>query len=359
MTIMVGTTKTTPVSAIKPARAMGLQIKGRGVAKMDVNSARASILLAIDKVDQTIGAARGWLGGDLNIVVVPEYFLSGYPMGDTIEGWAEKAGITHDGPEMSGLSAIAQKHQLYLSGNIYELDPNFPKIYFQSWFILDPTGECILRYRRMHSMFSPSPWDYWDKYIDLYGMDAVFPVAHTEFGNLATIASEEIQYPELARALAFKGAEIFLHSTSEIGSPALTSKDIAKRARAFENCAYVVSANSAGLDGSAVPMNSTDGMSKIVDYTGLVLVEAGYGETMNANASIDVNAARRFRNKPSMSNVLSRTKSELWANVYSQKSIVTPNALLSTEPQRSFFIERQQNVIESLRAAGIFENPAY
>jgi len=359
MAIMVGTTKKTPVTPIKPARAMGLQIKGRGIAKMDIESARASIISSIDRIDQTIGAARAWFGGDLDIVVVPEYFLSGYPMGDTIEGWAQKGAIAHDGPEMEGLCLIAQKHQIYLSGNVYELDPNFPKIYFQACFILDPTGECVLRYRRMHSMFSPSPWDYWDKYVDTYGVDAVFPVAHTEFGNLATIASEEIQYPELARALAFKGAEVFLHSTSEVGSPALTSKDIAKRARAFENCAYVISANSAGLDGSAVPMNSTDGMSKIVDYTGLVLAEAGYGETMNAHASIDVNAARRFRSKPSMSNVLSRTKSDLWAQIYGQTHIVTPNALLNNEPKRSFFVERQQSVINSLQATGIFESPAY
>ncbi len=356
MKIMVGTTKTNAVPQVKPFRAMGLQIKGRGVAKMDTPSARASIMDSITRVDNTIAAARGWLGSDLNVVVVPEYFLTGYPMGDTIEEWAEKGAIAHDGKEFEGLSNIAQKNSIYLSGNVYELDPNFPKIYFQSCFILDPSGECILRYRRMHSMFSPSPWDYWDKYLEIYGEDAVFPVAHTEYGNLATIASEEIQYPELARALAFKGAEVFLHSTSEVGSPMLTSKDVAKRARAFENCAYVVSANSAGLDGSAVPMNSTDGMSKVVDYNGLVIAEAGYGETMNAHASLDVIALRRQKNKPGLNNVLSRTKSQLWADVYRNYDVVSPNALLKKEPERSFFIERQQSVIEKMRKIGIIEN---
>jgi predicted amidohydrolase len=355
MTIMVGSTKRQSIRKVKPARAMGLQIKGRGVAKMDIESAKASINDSIERIGQTITAASGWLGKDLHIVVLPEYSLTGYPIGDTIEGWAAKAAIAYDGPEYEKLGAIAANNQLYLSGNAYELDPNFPNIYFQTCFILDPTGECILRYRRMHSMFSPSPWDYWDKYVDLYGMDSVFPVAHTEYGNLATIASEEIQYPELARALAFHGAEVFLHSTSEVGSPSLTPKDIAKRARAVENCAYVVSANSAGLDGSPVPMNSTDGMSKVVDYNGLVLAEAGYGETMNAHAVIDANAIRRTRNKPGMNNVLSRTKSELWAQVYSAHGIVEPNALATTAPQRPFFIERQQKVIKKMRESGIIE----
>lgn len=355
MTILIGTKKSAPVAEVRAGRAMALQIKGKGVAKMDITSARASIMASVERVDATIQAAGGWLGGDLSIVVLPEYFLTGYPIGDTIAGWADKAAIAHDGPEYEALCASAQKNKVYLSGNTYELDPNFPGIYFQACFIIDPSGELVHRYRRMHSMFSPSPWDYWDRYTDIYGAENVFPVTHTEFGNLATIASEEIQYPEVARALAFKGAEIFLHSTSEVGSPALTSKDVAKRARAFENYAYVVSANSAGLDGSAVPMNSTDGMSKVVDYTGLVLCEAGYGETMNAHAAIDVMALRRTRNKPGMSNTLSRNKSQLWASVYGSVDVVSSNALLTNEPQRSFFVERQTSVIKKMQELGIYE----
>jgi predicted amidohydrolase len=355
MAILIGTSMSSSFAKIKPGRALALQIKGKSVAKMDVDSARASILATVDRVDSTIQAAGGWLGGDLNIVVLPEYFLSGYPMGDSLPGWAEKGAIAHDGPEYEQLCASAQKNKVFLSGNVYEVDPNFPGIYFQASFIIAPSGDLVHRYRRMHSMFSPSPWDYWDKYTDLYGAENVFPVTHTEFGNLATIASEEIQYPELARALAFKGAEIFLHSTSEVGSPALTPKDVAKRARSFENCAYVVSANSAGLDGSAVPMNSTDGMSKVVDYNGLVLAEAGYGETMNAHAAFDVNALRRTRNKPGLSNTLSRNKSQLWASIYSEVDIVSANALLNNEPQRSFFVERQTNIIKKMQELGINE----
>lgn len=42
-------------------------------------------------------------------------------------------------------------------------------------------------------------------------------------------------YPEIARSLMMRGAELFLHSSSEAGSPQLPHKDIAKRARAIEN----------------------------------------------------------------------------------------------------------------------------
>ena len=102
-------------------------------------------------------------------------------------------------------------------------------------------------------MFAPTPHDVWDQYLDIYGLEAVFPVAETEIGRLACIASEEILYPEIARCLMMRGAEVFLHSSSEAGSVQLTHKDIAKRARAIENMSYVVSANSAGISGICCP----------------------------------------------------------------------------------------------------------
>ena len=117
---------------------------------------------------------------------------------------------------------------------------NFPKIYFQTSFIIAPNGNIILRYRRLISMYSPTPHDLLERYIDLYGEDSLFPVVNTEIGNLAAIASEEILFPEIARALALRGAEIICHSSSEVGSPSLTPKQVAKRARAYENMTYIL-----------------------------------------------------------------------------------------------------------------------
>jgi predicted amidohydrolase len=183
-------------------------------------------------------------------------------------------------------------------------------------------------------------------------------VAVTSIGRLGAIASEEILYPEIARALALRGAEVLLHSTSEIGSPALTPKDIAKRARAIENLAYVVSANSAGFIDSDLPANSTDGMSKIVDFLGEVRAQAGFGESSVACAEIDLAALRRYRRRPGMGNLLSRQRLELFAAVYAGPSVYPANTLLAadgsvTVPERSHFLETQRKVIERLTALGL------
>jgi predicted amidohydrolase len=340
-------------------RALALQTACHAVNKCpDTASARARMAASIERIGRQVRAAKGFLGPDVRLVVLPEYFLTGYPLGESLPAWAGKAALAPDGPEYEALARIAQDNAVFLSGNAYETDGAFPGLYFQASFVIDPSGAVVLRYRRLVSMFAPTPHDVWDRYLDLYGLDGVFPVASTTIGRLAAIASEEILYPEIARALALRGAEVFLHSTSEIGSPALTPKDIAKRARAVENLAYVVSANSAGFVDSDLPANSTDGMSKIVDFLGEVRASAGFGESSVACAEIDLAALRRYRRRPGMGNLLSRQRLELFAAVYGGAPIYPANTLLDANgavvvPERSHFLETQRQVIERLARLGL------
>jgi len=340
-------------------RALALQTPCHAVNKCpDAASARARMAASIERIGRQVRAAKGFLGPDVRLVVLPEYFLTGYPLGESLPAWAEKAALAPEGPEYEALARIAQDNAVHLSGNAYETDGAFPGLYFQASFVIDPAGATVLRYRRLVSMFAPTPHDVWDRYLDLYGLEGVFPVASTAIGRLAAIASEEILYPEIARALALRGAEVFLHSTSEVGSPRLTPKDIAKRARAVENLAYVVSANSAGFIDSDLPANSTDGMSKIVDFLGEVRAEAGFGESSVACAEIDLAALRRYRRRPGMGNLLSRQRLELFAAVYGGAPVYPANTLLDPNgavvvPERSHFLETQRRVIERLASLGL------
>ncbi|MFI0371910.1 nitrilase-related carbon-nitrogen hydrolase [Actinomadura sp. 1N219] len=332
-------------------RALALQTRTRAVNGLSPAEARDAMTASIARIGGEVAAAKRWVGPDLRLAVLPEYVLSGFPMGEPIERWRDMAALAPDGPEYEALAAVAVREELFLSGNAYESDPNFPGLYFQASFVIDPSGETVLRYRRLHSLYSPSPYDVWDRYLDLYGMDAVLPVARTEIGNLACIASEEILYPELARALALRGAEVFCHATSEATSPMLTPKAIGRRARAVENLAYVVSANSGGLHGIPIPGDSTSGGSQILDFEGRVLAEAAGGESVVAFAELDLAALRRNRARPGMGNLLSRVKPGLWADEYARHDVERPNGLAGRPPERAWFARRQQESIDRLDQA--------
>lgn len=346
----------------KPFAAVALQLTARSVERAPDRAAASKQMLAmIGEMGLKLRASAlfiGQYGGSpVKLAVLPEYLLTSYPGRISIPEFAAKAAIDIDGPEYEAFGKVAEAQGLFIAGNAYERDSHFPDLYFQTSFVVAPSGEVVLRYRRLNSMFAPTPHDVWSKYLDIYGIDGVFPVARTEIGNLAAIASEEILYPELARAHALRGAEIFVHSTSEIGSPLATPKAIAKRARAFENIAYVVSANTAGIEGTAMPLASADGNSMVVDYKGRVLSESNSGETFTAFADIDLNGLRAQRRKPGMSNFLARQRLELFAPVYGGAPVQRADGLIEHGemriPDRDYFLRVQEEVIERLSKDGL------
>jgi predicted amidohydrolase len=341
--------------------ALALQTRCDAVNKdPDRQSARLRMKASMERVSGEIGAAAGFLRGfngyELKLVVLPEYWLTSFPVRETREQWQDKAAIDVAGAESDAIASIAQNHKIYLCSNHYENDPKFPDLYFQANVIYAPNGNIVLRYRRMISLYTPSPYDVWDKYVEAYGLEAVFPVAKTEIGVFGSIASEEILYPEIARMAVFKGAEVLLHPTSEVGSPAMTPKHIAKMARAVENVAYVVSANSGGIVGAPVPANSTDGMSIVLDWYGRTLAEAGVGETVNANAVLDIAALRETRRKTGMTNLISRLPLEAFQSAYANTTLAPPNKTPDGRMiERPVVMQKQREIIERLVRQGVLQ----
>jgi len=246
---------------IKRYKALALQTECKAVNACKTQSeSYTQMQESLTRILDEVRGSKGFIGPDLKLVVLPEYFLTSFPFGESLEQWKEKACLRTDDPIFDQIKQFCVANSLFISGNFYELDDHFPDLYFQASFIIDDEGEMILKYRRLNSMFAPTPHDIFDEYLEIYGYESLFPVADTKLGKLACIASEEILYPEVARCLVMRGAEVFLHSSSEAGSAQLSHKEVAKRARAIENMAYVVSANSAGISGIKFPFASTDGL---------------------------------------------------------------------------------------------------
>lgn len=316
--------------------------------------ARHLMMGAIERVARALAGVQV-SSNVVKLAVLPEYLLTHFPMGISMQQWRDWAALDVDGPEYEALATLAQRFNCFICTNAYERDKNFPNTYFQSNVIFDDSGNVALRYRRLMSLHTPTPHDYWDKYLDLYGLDGTFPVAKTSIGNLCAVASEEIQYPELVRAFALRGAEVICHPSAESLNLAVSGKDIAKRARAIENMAYVVSANVAGHKGVPFLEQSADGLSKVIDYQGRVLAEAGQGESLAAGSDVNVSALRRFRNRPGMNNFFSRHRMEIYRDAYASEEFHPPNTLVNKKPDRELILDNQRRVMERLLAAGIIE----
>jgi predicted amidohydrolase len=335
-------------------KALALQVTCHAINECrDLTDARSMMQTAIARLEQQIAASLAFIGSSCHLIVLPEYFLTGFPMSESLEAWAEKACLEIAGAEYEALGSIAQKHRIFLAGNAYEVDPHFPGLYFQTCFVLDPSGSVVLRYRRLNSLFAPTPHDVWDRYLEQYGLDGVFPVAKTEIGNLAAVASDEILFPEVARCLAMRGAEVLLHPTSEVYGQPRSPKEAAKISRAVENMMYVISANTAGIANSSIPIASVDGGSKVVDYRGLVLAETGAGESMAAFAEVDLAALRRYRRQPGLTNLLARQRFGAYVDSYNQAQFYPSDTMANGSIERNHFIQTQLATIERLAQLGV------
>lgn len=337
-------------------KALALQTECKAVNRCASREESRMIMLgSIARIREQVFAAKAFHGPDLKLICLPEYFLTGFPAGESAKDWQAKAALEMDGPEYDALGKLASDTDMYLAGNAYETDRHFPDLYFQTSFIITPSGHVGLRYRRLISMYAPSPYDVWTSYLEHYTIDDLFPVLDTPLGRLAALASEEIRYPEISRILACKGAEVILHPTSESASTKMTYKNVAKLARAQENQCYVISANSAGITGTGLAAYSTDARSQIVDDRGIILAETPSGESMTACADIDITALRYRRTRNGMDNMLARQPMGLYADMFS-KFDMHPSATLgdgTKPPAKDFYKSRQDSVIAKLKEAGI------
>ena len=84
-------------------RALALQIACHAVNQCpDRASARLAWLERSTRIARHVRAAKGFLGQDVRLVVLPEYFLTGYPLGESIPEWSDKAALAPEGAEYAG-----------------------------------------------------------------------------------------------------------------------------------------------------------------------------------------------------------------------------------------------------------------
>lgn len=256
------------------------------------------------------------------LVVLPEFAFQGPSRANPASVWIERACTTIPGAITDVLAQQAVKHRIYIAGNHFEVDPRWPDRYFNSSFLLDPTGAVILRYRRINTASWTSPHDILDAYRDAYGEEGIFPVVDTELGRLAIFPCGESAIPEVSRVFMLRGAEVLLHPNNE---PVTWKSDAPKICRAAENMCYLISCNVAGVAG----FSDTDqgGRSQILDYRAERLAFHESPAPGQCSAMIDIAALRAARADTGMANGLMRTRLDMYRPYYRDLTIYPANGL--------------------------------
>ncbi len=318
-------------------------------------------------IDMAFTRFGGW--APLKLIVFPEFFLQGWTARANMDDYRKNILITLPGEETARLGEKAKKYEIFIAGAALERDPLFPDLFFNTAFIISPSGEIIHKYRKinpaLHAEMATSPHDVFDQYRKVYGegkdlMETFFPVTDTPIGKLGTLICMDGHFPETCRALALQGAEILLRPTAfpePLVSPPMQTWELENRMRAYENLAYVLAPNTGGVITEETPSSICPGDSMIIDFNGAIVARAPYpGETI-VSAVIHLEDLRRRRQDPQR-NFLTQIRSELFRELY-QRGIYPPNKF-SKDPllERKDLVKRgSKEVIEVFSREGIYVKP--
>ncbi|CAK6481237.1 MULTISPECIES: carbon-nitrogen hydrolase family protein [Peribacillus] len=187
------------------------------------------------------------------ISVLPELFNTAYRVEDQDASLAE----TIPGETSDWLIVRAQEFNMTIIACILEKENN--QIYDTS-LVVDKEG-LKGKYQKIHL---------WDQEVKRFVSGEKYPVFKLEWATMGMQICYEVGFPEGARILALKGADLIIYP-SAFGEERYYAWDIATKARALENGCYVIAANRTGIEKGETIFG---GHSRILDPKGIILAEA-------------------------------------------------------------------------------------
>ncbi|MEA2249538.1 MAG: hypothetical protein QOH46_4067 [Solirubrobacteraceae bacterium] len=147
----------------------------------------------------SVRAARELFGRGADLVVLPELIVSGYALDrDALAELAEPL----DGPTTAAWTEVAAETGGHLAGGFCERDGD---ALFNTAVVVGPEG-VLLHYRKLQ-LFRE------EKHAFTPG-DLGLPVVVTPLGTLGVCLCYDLRFPEIARILALKGAELICVPTA-------------------------------------------------------------------------------------------------------------------------------------------------
>lgn len=140
-----------------------------------------------------------------------------------------------------------RRHRCYFVSSAQEAVPELPGRYFHTGFVLGPEG-LVLRSPKAQAYSAPEVTalrDIYEEYRAVFGPDSVLPVAETEIGGIGCLVESELLVPEATRRLRRAGAEIVVHPSLERQPAEGPPYTAMRRAVAYANGVYVLSATTA------------------------------------------------------------------------------------------------------------------
>ena len=211
------------------------------------------------------------------IVLLPELFERPYFCQERRYEYYEYAQTAEENPAVRHFSRVAAELGIVIPVSFYEKEVNNT---YNSVAILDADGKNLGIYRKTHI---PDDHYYQEKFYFTPG-DTGFKVFDTRFGTIGVGICWDQWFPETARGMALKGAEILFYPTAIGSEPILECDSMPHWRRCMTghaacNLMPVVAANRIGTE-EVVPCAENGNQSSALTFYGSSFITDATGEVV-------------------------------------------------------------------------------
>ncbi len=247
-----------------------------------------------ENIDRAEALVRRAADAGAQIVLLQELFATPYFCKDQRQALFELAAPADGNPVIEAMRALAAELQVVVPVSFFE---RANAAHFNSLAMIDADGGVLGTYRKAHIPDGPG---YQEKFYFNPG-DTGFRVFRTRYAALGCAICWDQWFPEAARIMALKGAEILLYPTaigSEPQDPALDSRGHWTRVmqgHAGANMMPLAAANRTGAEQGESCTITFYGSSFIAGPTGEIVAQAGTDEEAVLTASFDLDEIAAMR----------------------------------------------------------------
>ncbi len=202
------------------------------------------------------------------------------------------------GPTTEAVAGVARQRRVAVVAPLFER--RAAGVYHNSVAVIDADGSIVNVYRKTHIPDDPL---YYEKYYFTPG-DNGYLAFDTQFGRIGALICWDQWYPEAARLVALRGAQVLFYPTAigwhpaekrEYGQVQHDAWKTIQRAHAIANGLYVAAVNRVGHEGPAGGGLEFFGGSFVCDPFGVVLAEASQDREEILYAECDIARLEEIR----------------------------------------------------------------
>jgi beta-ureidopropionase len=242
-----------------------------------------------DAVDKHIKMIADAAGQGAQVVGLQEIFHGPYFCAEQDPKWYDTA-EPEDGPTVSRMREVAREHGIVLIVPWYEEEQ--PGVYYNTACVIERDGTIVGKYRKTHiPHVGPC---FWEKFYFKPG-NLGYPVFGTSVGRIGLIICYDRHFPEVARELGIKGAEIVFNPSATVESLSRYLWELEQPAHAVANGFWMAASNRVGVE---APLNPAKfyGSSYFCSPRGKIIAQASDSEDEVLVADLDLDEIREVRN---------------------------------------------------------------